>query len=488
MIKKKALISWIAGSVVILGVAATIILTNQNGKPEDKKTEMITETVDDLSDDTNVYQEGDEFAFTHWHGDDSVYTEINQTEDNQTFVRYTKMGSMDKMSGIAADVTGKLSQFQYVSFTIKADESMAGKTLVARLGDSTLSALLLGNDKTILLEPGTHTYTYAVSSANKWMLDSLDKVHLIAEPGLRSATNFGTFTITRSWFSVEAPDDTSLVEGATWIVWAGNYKIQQVKDVTRVSYSGIKPSSWASIATPVEHDPATQNAVRITLKNTGDSTSYIRLNPVYNSNGENANLVERASEILEPGEEVTVTITELTEQITYFSLLICSSWDVPEGTYSGTVEISNLEFIQLEPSDWQGSSIYEVIQANGIATVTYRNVEANTWQNIFTENVDHQYPEQNAMKMVVQNMGETASYVRVVPMSGEQNLMEPDSRIVESGETKEILVGPLPEKVDKVVLYIDSGADVPAGNHSGILQIQQPVFLKTELEQLQSGT
>ena len=121
-------------------------------------------TSSEENENVNIYGGEGDFVFSKWQAQsDSVYTEITKNEDGSTFLRWVKSASQDNMCGIFSEVGNLPDSFRYVNVTVSGIE---GKTMMLRLGDSTVSSLVLGADKIVEVSEDTQTFSYEISADN----------------------------------------------------------------------------------------------------------------------------------------------------------------------------------------------------------------------------------------------------------------------------------------------------------------------------------
>lgn len=429
------------------------------------------------SENLNVYGGEGDFVFAKWQAESSyVYTEITENDDGSAFFRYVKSGSADSYCGIYSEISGLTDKFGYLNVTVSGQE---GKTLLMRIGDSTVSSLLLGTDKIVSVSGEATTYSWEINASNKWMLNRADQVTLIAEPGQNGSSNVGTMTVYKAWFSETLPEGSSTAKSSDWVN-GGNYKITQAGDVTQVGYAGISPSTWQNIYLPVaDHNAAEQNTAEMTLVNTGDSTVYLSIKSVAADDQNDSSQLTWDNVVLEPGESKTLKIS-LAKNIRSFVAFVCSADNVPAGVYSGSFTISEVKFYYTDPAEicmWQATSMYTLEKGAGRGTFTYTALKNGDWNQNINTAVDHDLTAQNAVALTVTNRGETEAHYFVKAQGDGGEHINGDAFTLGAGESKTVLLQ-LTKRVTSMVVWVNADAysGSEADTSAGAVELTNPVF------------
>lgn len=426
----------------------------------------------------NVYDGSGDFEISKWQAQStSVYTEVTQGEDGSTFLRWVKAASQDTMTGVYAEVSGMVSSFGYLNITVSGTE---GKTLMLRLGDSTSSSLLLGADKVVEVGGEAVTYSYEINTANNWMLDTVKEVYLIAEPGQNGASNVGTMTVHKTWFSETLPEGSIVTQSSPWKS-GGNYNITQIGNTTSISYSGIVPNSWGNVYIDyTDHDPATQNTITFTLKNTGDTAVYLSIKTVEAANADDNSQLTWDNVILQAGESRDMNIA-VSRQIRRILMFIASADNVPSGSDSGSFTVTQPTFSYTDPAlqcVWQGTSFYTLEKGEGKGTFRYTALPNGEWNQNINTSVAHDPETQNTVRLTLTNRGEQAAYYFVKAQASDGSTeVAGDSFRLEPQEGKEVVLT-LDSQVAILVIWVNADRfDGEAGETSaGAVEITNPVF------------
>ena len=438
-------------------------------------------TSSEENENVNIYGGEGDFVFSKWQAQsDSVYTEITKNEDGSTFLRWVKSASQDNMCGIFSEVGNLPDSFRYVNVTVSGIE---GKTMMLRLGDSTVSSLVLGADKIVEVSEDTQTFSYEISADNAWMLNSVKEVYLIAEPGQNSASNVGTMTVHKSWFSEALPEGATVAKASPWAN-GGNYKITQIGDVTRVSYSAIQASSWQNISMEIpEHSAATQNTLNFTLTNTGTETVYISVKTLEKTNPDESSSLTWDNVVLEAGtsEELKISLSKGIRKICMF---VASADNIPSGVYSGEFEISEVTFSYTDPASlcaWQATGAFIAEKGEGKGSFFYTALTNGDWNQNIGAQIEHDPETQNTITLTVANKGDAAAHYYVKAQAADKSEVAGSSFDLEAGGVKTVSLT-VNGKVASVIVWIN--ADKYTGEAgaatSGCVELTNPVLSYTE--------
>lgn len=447
----------------------------------DKGSDSESGTSSEVSENVNIYGGEGDFVFSKWQAQsDSVYTEITEKEDGSTFLRWVKSASQDNMCGIFSEVRDLTDAFRYVNITVSGIE---GKTLMLRLGDSTVSSLVVGTDKIVEISEDTKTFSYEISADNAWMLNSVKEVYLIAEPGQNAASNVGTMTVHKSWFSETLPEGATVAKASPWTN-GGNYKITQIGDVTRVSYSAIQASSWQNISMEIpEHSVATQNTLNFTLSNTGAETVYISVKTLEKTNPDESSSLTWDNVMLESGQSETLKIS-LSKNIRKICMFVASADNIPSGVYSGEFEISEVTFSYTDPASlcaWQASGAFTVEKGEGKGTFSYTALSNGDWNQNIGAKVNHDPETENTITLTVMNKGDSAAHYYIKAQAADNSEVAGSVFDLEAGASKIVNLS-VNGKVASIVVWIN--ADQYTGESgtttTGSVELTNPVLSYTE--------
>ena len=468
--KKK---TWLIALTVVLAAALCFGFAGcRPANPDDKDGDK------EAGEFLNVYDGSGDFEISKWQPQStSVYTEVVQGEDGSTFLRWIKAASQDTMTGVYAEVSGMVSAFRYLNITVSG---MEGKTLMLRLGDSTSSSLLLGADKVVEIGGEAVTYSYEINAANNWMLDTVKEVYLIAEPGQNGASNVGTMTVYKTWFSETLPDGALVAQSSPWKS-GGNYNITQIGNATSISYSGIVPNSWGNIYIDyTDHDPATQNTITFTLKNTGDTAVYLSIKTVEAANADDNSQLTWDNIVLQAGESRDMNIA-VSRQIRRILMFIASADNVPSGSGSGSFTVTQPTFSYTDPAlqcVWQGTSFFTLEKGEGKGTFRYTALPNGEWNQNINTSVAHDPDTQNTVRLTLTNRGEQTAYYFVKAQAPDGSTqVAGDSFSLEPQASKEVVLT-LGSQVAMLVIWVNADRyNGEAGETSaGAVEITNPLF------------
>lgn len=438
-------------------------------------------TSSEENENVNIYGGEGDFVFSKWQAQsDSVYTEITEKDDGSTFLRWVKSASQDNMCGIFSEVRNLPDSFRYVNVTVSGLE---GKTMMLRLGDATVSSLVLGADKIVEISEDTKTFSYEISADNAWMLNSIKEIYLVAEPGQNAASNVGTMTLHKSWFSETLPGGATVAKASPWAN-GGNYKITQIGDVTRVSYSAVQSSSWQNISMEIpEHSAVTQNTLNFTLTNTGAETVYISVKTLEKTNPDESSSLTWDNVVLEAGQNETLKIS-LSKDIRKICMFVASADNIPSGVYSGEFEISEVTFSYTDPASlcaWQASGAFSAEKGEGKGLFYYTALANGDWNQNIGAQIEHDSEAQNTITMTVSNKGDAAAHYYVKAQAADNSEVAGCVFDLNAGESKEIILT-VNSKVALVVVWInaDKFTGAAGATTSGCIELTNPVLSYTE--------
>ncbi|MFA6942962.1 MAG: hypothetical protein WCQ71_03825 [Bacilli bacterium] len=481
IIKKNLVVTIAATLLLVLGSCVSqssseVLSTSSNSQScSDSPSSEINDSY------LNIYNGTGDFHIAKWQAESSsVYTEVTESKnDNSTFVRYNKTGSLNPNSPLIANISSLTTDFRYINITILGVE---GRTGMLHIGNSTLSSLVLGIDRTIVFENGATTFSYDIAPLNAWMLDNANTVSFIVEPGLRGLNNNGTFTIMDTWFSETMPLDSTLAKSSPWS-GSGTLLVSQLDDITEISYKGIAQGSWQYVATDVNPlDVNEYNTLNLTFENLDDSVVYLSIKTVAADNPSNTSQLTWDNAEFGPNNTAELHIS-LSKPIRKIIIFVCSSGIVPSGEHSGKFAITNYNFSYVDPSLqslWNSTGLFLNNRGEGESTFTYTNLPNGEWNQNITASVEHSYPDNNAVSLTAENLGEERIYLFIKAQDFSVNNsaeISSGSYSLAAGEEKTVTLF-LDRQVDKIVVWVNASKydGIAGATTDGIIRLTNPVF------------
>lgn len=485
--KKSRIASLILGLFSVLLVACSNVSNSSSLLSTDNSntvtsSEIVTSIGSDTSSlidnpITNIYEGTGDFYFAKWQAEsETVYTEVTVENDGSTAVRYVKSGSLDGYCPLVAEIQNMSTSFRYLNITLSGE---VGKTVLLRIMDETASNLIIGPDRIISLENGINTYSYDINPERAWMLDAVDSIEFIAEPGLKGALNSGVITIHETWFSSTKPDDSQLVSASPWS-GSGAMMVTSLGNETNVSFTGVAKGSWQYISTSIESmDFPTQNTVAFIFENTGATIVYLSIKTVASSNNDDSSSLTWDNIILNAYETKAVSIP-LSEAIRRIVIFVSSTNSIPAGTYSGTFKISSYELKYVDPgtlSMWSGTGKFINEKLTGESIFTFSDLSNGNWDQNISAIVGNNYPDYIVVSVTIENLGDisTSFYVKAQNQSG--------GEVAASGfsldaNTSKVIKLVLNEAIAKMVVFVNAHSYVGEANDltAGSFRITNPIF------------
>lgn len=424
----------------------------------------------------NVYGGEGDFVFAKWQAElTDVYDEVTVGQDGSTSVHYNKTAVLDKYTGLYSEISGATADFNYLNITVKGK---TGQTLLMRMGDSTLTAVVLGQDKVLAISEEETTYSYKISAP--WMLSSVKEVYLIIDPGQGGPSNAGTFTVSKTWLSASQPEGSLLAQDSPWKN-GGAYRFTQVGNVTRVAYEGVPQNSWQNMFIDFEaHDWTKENVMTFTLKNTGESSIYFSIKTLAANDPNDSGSLTWNDVDLPAGEEQTVSL-QFTQNIRKLVMFVDSGLTPTSGRHSGSFEISEIVFSYIDPSlicSWTVMNKFTIEEKESEVDISYTDLVNADWSQFVAATVYHDFEKYNHVRVTLKNTGnESVEYFVKAQLF---DATEVKSTLVTLGAGEETTVSlQLDRKIDQVLVWLNVYGD-PQQTTSGSYTLSNPSFYYEE--------
>ena len=424
----------------------------------------------------NVYGGEGDFVFAKWQAElTDVYDEFTVGQDGSTSVHYNKTAVLDKYTGMYSQISGATADFNYLNITVSGK---SGQTLLMRMGDSTLTAVVLGQDKVLAISEEETTYSYKISAP--WMLSSVTEVYLIIDPGLSGPSNAGTFTVAKTWLSASQPEGSLLAQDSPWKN-GGAYRFTQVGNVTRVAYEGVPQNSWQNMFIDFDaHDWTKENVMTFTLKNTGESSIYFSIKTLAANDPDDSGSLTWNDVDLPAGEEYTVSL-QFTQNIRKLVMFVDSGLTPDSGRHSGSFEISEILFSYIDPSricSWTVMNKFTIEEKEGEVDIGYTDLANADWTQFVAATVYHDFEKYNHVRVTLKNTGsESVEYFVKAQLF---DATEVKSTLVTLGAGEETTVSlQLDRKIDQVLVWLNVFGD-PQQKTSGSYTLSNPSFYYEE--------
>ncbi len=372
------------------------------------------------------YGDGKDMSLQGWFASksDAQYS-VTEQEDGSVRLHYYNDSAW---RNFGVSVEGKFSDFSWLNISMKSGETPVGAfvKIVNPIRESVDNPNVLGQDIYFDLTGEYTTYAFKVPGIHRQILDVVNDICLFPDPG--TTGTYGDIYVKRAWFSAQQPEESvwmneeDAANAAGWTAesWTG-YSLRKAEGAEiKIGFSS--PAEWAGAFRPVElPDEKVNKLTFVFSSDTANGVADSIDNIVFSFRGDEAswnnggwwNYYEQRLHVYHKGDVPAGEDGNFTLEIPIGDALkamqgqhekqlllglnieSCPEFDDYDGKGQITIKSvtvsydENFENPEKPSLVWgvvdSGKEYYKIEDKDGYVNVTYKDVPADRWCNLYTD-------------------------------------------------------------------------------------------------------